>query len=83
MSKTTITVGQSVQVFNMGQPEHWNKFGIERTYDSEVDELAVIDELVSLMQKAHEKYSQSAVAPQVNPKGDLFFNVTKQREERG
>lgn len=59
--KTKIIVGQSVQVFQIGQPEYWNKFGVEREYDSEVNELAVIDELVALMQKAHEKHSQTIV----------------------
>ncbi len=82
--KTTITVGQSVQVFNIGQPEQWNKFGIEREFETEngVDELRVIDELVSLLKTAHDKYSQSM--PQLHPatKGDIYFNVTKQKEER-
>lgn len=78
--KTTVTVGQSMQVLNIGQSEHWNKFGIERQYDSEVDELAIIDELVKLMELAHQKHSQSMVSA---PSNDLYFNVTKNKEERG
>jgi len=80
--RTTITVGQSVQVIQVGQPERWNKFSIVREYDNEVNELEAIDEIVKLIEAAHEKHSQSAVAPQFTPKGDLFFNVSKQREER-
>ena len=78
--KTTVTVGQSMQVLNIGQSEHWNKFGIERQYDSEVDELAIIDELVKLMELAHQKHSQSMVSA---PSNDLYFNVTKNKEEIG
>lgn len=79
--KTTISVGQSVQVFNIGQPEQWNKFAVTRDYDAEVDELKVIDELVELIKKAHEKHSASI--QDIQPRGDLYFNVSRQREERG
>jgi hypothetical protein len=83
MSKTTITVGQSVQVFNMGQPERWNKFSIVREFDNEVNELEAIDEIVKLIEAAHEKHSQSVIFPQVPPSRDItFFNVTTQKEER-
>lgn len=81
VTKTTISVGQSVQVFNIGQPEHWNKFGITKEFSSDVDDLKIIDELVELIKKAHEKHSTS-LQQNNPPKGDLYFNVTKQREEK-
>lgn len=81
VTKTTISVGQSVQVFNIGQPEYWNKFGITKEFSSDVDDLKIIDELVELIKKAHEKHSASLQQNNIST-GDLYFNVTKQREEK-
>jgi len=80
--KTTITVGQSVQVIQVGQPEKWNKITIQKEFDGDVPEQYEIGILFEKVEMAHEVHSQSFVEPPGKPKGDLFFNVTTQKEER-
>lgn len=78
--KTTITVGQSVQVFETGQPEHWNKITISKEFDLEINDQEEIDKLFSEIGEAHKKHSQSITS--VKPTGDIFFNGSKNKEER-
>lgn len=55
--KTTITVGRSVQVFQIGQPEYWNKFTISREFSEDVNIQKAIDDLVLEIDQAHNKHS--------------------------
>jgi hypothetical protein len=80
--KTTITVGQSVQVFNIGQPEYWNKITISKEFEDISNEQVQIDLLMEEVKLAHEKHSKSVEVVHT-PTGDLYFNVTKNKEERG
>jgi len=81
--KTTIQIGRSVQVIQMGQPECWNKISIEREFPEGVNIQQAIDDLFLEVEAAHEKHSKSFVEPvTLRGKGDLFFNVTTQKEER-
>lgn len=66
--KTTITVGQSVQVFTIGQPEYWNKVTISKEFDGDVPEQYEIDTLFEKVEAAHEKHSQSFVESEIAPK---------------
>ena len=82
--KTTITVGQSVQVFETGQPEHWNKITISKEFDLEINDQEEIDKLFSEIEEAHKKHSQSVIdnfPPRKFPT-DIFFNGSKNKEER-
>jgi hypothetical protein len=61
--KTTITVGQSVQVFETGKPERWNKVTVSREYEGDIDEQLEIKNVLKVVTDAHDKYSQSFVEP--------------------
>lgn len=63
--KTIITVGQSVQVIQIGQPEKWNKVTIQKEFDGDVPEQYEIDTLFEKVEMAHEKHSKSFVEPEV------------------
>lgn len=80
--KTTITVGRSVQVFQIGMPEQWLKFGIEKDFPEDVNIQQAVSDLMFEVNTAVDKFSpqQPMTHP---PTGDLYFNVTKNREERG
>jgi len=83
MKITEVTVGISKQVFQIGVPEYWNKVTVTATMDSEVEVVeTVIDELHKVCNKAHEKYSAFVEPGRITPKGDIYFNVTTQKEER-
>lgn len=62
--KTIITVGQSVQVIQVGQPEKWNKVTIQKEFDGDVPEQSEIDILFEKVEMAHEKHSKSFVEEQ-------------------
>lgn len=70
--KTTITVGQSVQVFEVGKPERWNKITISKEFEDISNEQVQIDLLMEEVKIAHDKYSQSFVEPQID-----FVGATK------
>ena len=78
-----ITFGRSVQIIQMGQPESWNKAMVEDEVKENETEAEAWERLVKAIYGVHEKYSQSFVEPSGIPSGVLFFNVSKQREERG
>jgi len=79
MGKTTITVGQSVQVVNIGQPEYWNKISVSREYEGDIDEQHEIDNVLKVVEKAHERHSQSMIN---YPSRDIVFkNVTTGKTE--
>lgn len=77
-----ITFGRSVQIIQMGQPESWNKAMAEDEVKENETEAEAWDRLVKAIYGVHEKYSQSFVEPSGKPSGDLYFNVTKNKEER-
>ena len=81
MKITQITVGVSKQVISIGEAEKWHKISITADKDDIEDEQKVIDELFALATKAHDKHSQSMVSGV--PQRDLYFNVSKNKEERG
>lgn len=77
--KTTITVGQSVQVINIGQPEYWNKISVSREYDGDIDEQHEIDNVLKVVEAAHQRHSQSMTN---YPSRDIVFkNVTTGKTE--
>jgi len=80
MAKTTITVGQSVQVFNIGQPEYWNKITISKEFEDISNEQVQIDLLMDEVKLAHEKHSQSMVESQVSPQ-PKFLNINTGKME--
>lgn len=77
-----ITFGRSVQIIQMGQPESWNKAMAEDEVKENETEAEAWDRLVKAIYGVHDKYSQSFVEPSGKPSGDLYFNVTKNKEER-
>lgn len=77
-----ITFGRSVQIIQMGQPESWNKAMVEDEVKENETEAEAWERLVKAIYGVHEKYSQSFVEPSGKPSGDLYFNVTKNKEER-
>lgn len=77
-----ITFGRSVQIIQMGQPESWNKAMAEDEVKENETEAEAWERLVKAIYGVHEKYSQSFVEPSGKPSGDLYFNVTKNKEER-
>jgi len=68
--KTTITVGRSVQVFQIGQPEYWNKISISKDFPEDVNVQLAIDDLMAEVEIAHKKHSTP-------PTADTYFNVSK------
>lgn len=65
----TVTVGRSVQVIQIGQPESWNKFTISDQVDDEVETVQeVIESLYKTVCDAHDKHSQSFIESQIAPK---------------
>lgn len=77
-----ITFGRSVQIIQMGQPESWNKAMAEDEVKENETEAEAWERLVKAIYGVHDKYSQPFVEPSGKPSGDLYFNVTKQKEER-
>jgi len=57
--KTTITVGRSVQVFQIGQPEYWNKISVSKDFPEDVNVQLAIDDLFLEVEEAHAKHSGS------------------------
>lgn len=78
--KTTITVGQSVQVVNIGQPEYWNKITISKEFDGDTHEQYEIDTLFEKVEEAHEKHSQSMVETNFAPpiKKETFADLKRE-----
>lgn len=78
--KTTITVGQSVQVFNIGMPEHWNKITIEKEFEDISNEQVQIDLLMKEVEAAHQRHSQSVMQPDFVPaiKKETFTDLKKE-----
>lgn len=81
MKITNVTVGKSIQVFQVGQPEYWNKISMTANVEEQDDPQEVVDALFKDVNKAHQKYSQSEISNGKNS-GDIFFNVSTQKEER-
>ena len=79
--KTTITIGRSVQVIQMGQPEEWWKFGIDKDFPEDVNIQTAIADLVAEINTAVVTHCPKNAT--IAPKGDLYFNVSKGKEERG
>ncbi len=77
-----ITFGRSVQIIQTGQPESWNKAMVEDEVKENETEVEAWERLVKAIYGVHDKYSQPFVEPSGKPSGDLYFNVTKQKEER-
>lgn len=78
-----ITFGRSVQVIQMGQPEAWNKAMVEDNVKENETESEAWERIVKSIYDVHDKYSKSFVEPSGKPVGDLYFNVSKGKEERG
>ena len=78
--KTTITVGRSVQVFK--NSEQWVKISVSKEFPEDVNVQLAIDDLFLEVEKAHGKHSVTEVAP-AKSNGDIYFNVSKNKEERG
>jgi len=80
MTIKKILIGKSMQVFQVGQPEYWNKCSVE----AEIGESENVKEAIEKLQVLVDE-SLKRIAPeqsQFNPKGDIFFNVSKLKEER-
>jgi len=83
--KTIITVGQSVQVVQIGQPEKWNKIIIQKEFDGDVPEQYEIGILFEKVEMAHLEHSKSFVeqelAQKVVQKKKMDIVVLKQYED--
>jgi len=80
MKITTVTVGKSVQVFQVGMPEQWLKLSITAELENTPTEAAV-QALFEKIDEQIKKHTPDTLSPG-KPSGDLFFNVTTQKEER-
>lgn len=75
MQITKITFSKTVESSVMGAGV-WQKIGIEAVVNEGDDIATAIDEARNVVEDAHKKYLPM---PQ---SGDLYFNVTTQKEER-
>lgn len=74
-----ITFGRSVKVLEVGD-ESWNKAMAEDEVKEGETNAQAWERLVNEIYGVHEKYSQSFTS--TKQVGDIFFNVSKNREER-
>lgn len=73
MKITSVTVGESVQIFTgIGMPEKWNKISAIGELEEGDTIEDCIDQLFKKINVAHDKYSQSAI-PQQRQIGDIHF----------
>lgn len=68
---------RSVRVLN-GNEESWNVIDVRDKPQFDETELMALERVIKFVYDAHERHSQS----KHTPKGDLYFNVSTQKEER-
>jgi len=75
-----VTVRVSAQVINYGMPERWNV--IETLVELEEGDTfeQAVDAAFEKVETAHGRHSQSVVSEKQT--GDIYFNGSKQKEER-
>jgi hypothetical protein len=81
MKFENVRVRESVKVIDVGV-EKWKTFETNVILEEGDTFEDARDAGVQKIQAAHDKYSQSFVEPSGKPSGDLYFNVTKNKEER-
>jgi len=81
MKFENVRIRESVKVIDVGV-EKWKTFETNVIIEEGDIFEDALDAGVQKIQAAHEKYSQFFVEPSGKPSGDLYFNVTKNKEER-
>lgn len=73
-----ITFSRSVKILEVGD-ESWNRAGIEDEVKETETSAEAWERVVKEIYGVHEKYSKSFT----KTSGDMYFNVSKNKEERG
>lgn len=79
-----ISIGKSVLVYAQpGVPEHWVKMSVTGELGENENPSEAVGKLLLFVDEQLGKVLPKINVPPLNPSGDIYFNVSKNKEERG